>query len=65
VPQQGTLSPKVVTASWSLLVKRRVGMQWTGSVDVGALVTGAVAVSVLGAAGRRLMLLSFERELSD
>ncbi len=40
-------------------------MQWTGSVDVGALVTGAVAVSVLGAAGRRLMLLSFERELSD
>jgi len=68
VPQQGTLSPKVVSFD-NLKVantRKRSGYSiWSGSVDIGALVTGVVAVSVLDAAGRRLTSLSFEQEPSD
>lgn len=56
VPQQGTLSPKVVIFD-NLKVantgKRREYSIWSGSVGIGALVTGAVAVSVLDAARRK------------
>ena len=62
VPQQGTLGPAIKTFGHVAVsnVGRKAGYQlWDGSVDVGALATGALSVVVLDEDGREVDIAFF------
>ena len=62
VPQQGTLGPAIKTFGSVAVsnVGRKAGYElWDGSVDVGALATGALSVVVLDEDGREVDIAFF------
>lgn len=62
VPQQGTLGPAIKTFENVVVsnVGKKAGYElWDGSVDVGALATGALSVVVLDEAGKEVDIAFF------